>query len=185
MYSQEEKKYLLNLAHQAIAWALDTGKILAVDENNVPSNLKEKRACFVTLTIEGQLRGCIGHLEVIQPLYLDVIENAVSAAFNDPRFNPLTKKELLETEIEVSILTIATQLNFSSTADLLQKLRPGIDGVILEKDAKSATFLPQVWLEMPDKAEFLSSLCLKAGLGANDWQTSEIKVSTYQVEIVK
>lgn len=168
-------------------WAIDdhfiTGNILKIGEDELPSDkFKEQQPCFVTLTIAGKLRGCIGHLEAIQPLYLDIIENSVAAAFNDYRFTPLTKEEFNNIDIEISILSKPQTLEFSSPDDLLNKLTPGTDGVILRRQKNSATYLPQVWEEISDKKEFLSSLCAKAGLEEHDWEKPGLEVMTYTVE---
>lgn len=183
MFSQPEKDYLLNLARRSIKNYLGSNQRLKISEDEVPSKrLKEERACFVTLTIEEELRGCIGHILPIQELYQDVIDNAVSAAFQDPRFFPLTGEELQKVKIEISILTVPQLLLFTSPSDLLIKLQPGKDGVILKKNYQQATFLPQVWEELPKKEDFLKHLCEKAGLSSNCWQEKDLKIETYQVE---
>jgi AmmeMemoRadiSam system protein A len=137
---------------------------------------------FVTLTIAGQLRGCIGNLTSNESLASGVRRNAINAAFHDPRFAPLSPSELECVSIEVSILSEPRPLDYREGADLLKKLRPNIDGVILRKDLSSATFLPQVWEQLPQPQDFLTHLCLKAGLAADAWQQSELEVSTYQVQ---
>lgn len=127
-------------------------------------------ACFVTLTKKGRLRGCIGTLEAHRNLLDDLLENTVAAATRDPRFRPLVRKELDEVSLEVSILTPAVKLNYENTDDLLTKLKPGIHGVILSQGGKHATFLPQVWEQLPDKPTFLTHLCQKAGMDGNCWK---------------
>ncbi|MSU75586.1 MAG: AmmeMemoRadiSam system protein A [Candidatus Magasanikbacteria bacterium] len=189
MFIESEKKILLRLARQSIEYFLDTGKKLVLGRDSsrpvpTPESFIEPRACFVTLTKDFELRGCIGSLEAIRPLYLDVIENAYAAAFEDGRFFSVTKEELSEIHIEVSVLTPPQPLVFSSADELLNKLTVGVDGVIISKGNKSATYLPQVWDEILDKNDFLSSLCLKADLAPDDWQKPGIKVETYQVEII-
>lgn len=177
---------MLGLARRAIGHYIETSNLLEIPESELPSKkLKENLACFVTLTINGKLRGCIGHLEAVEPLYQDIIGNAVSAAFNDYRFEQLTKKEFAGTDIEISVLSKPEPLSFSSPEDLLDKLKPDIDGIILRKGDLSATYLPQVWEELPDKNLFLSSLCEKAGLGVMDWKKPGIEIGTYTVEAVK
>ncbi|MBI5731846.1 MAG: AmmeMemoRadiSam system protein A [Candidatus Magasanikbacteria bacterium] len=182
MFSFQQKQYLLSLARRALTHYLTTGQVLKIESNEVPAELKEIRACFVTLTIQGNLRGCIGHILPIQRLYQDVIENAISAAFQDSRFPPLTQSELPKTKIEISILSLPKPLIFNSPSDLLSKLAPNQDGVILKLGFNQATFLPQVWEELPQKEEFLSHLCLKAGLGPICWKEPDIKIDIYQVE---
>ena len=182
MYSPEEKQFLLALARRAIEHYFDTGKVLKVGAGEITSEkLKDKLACFVTLTIGRQLRGCIGHILPVQELYLDVIENAVSAAFEDPRFNPLSKEEFDKIKIEISVLTVPAPLKFSTPEELIKKLRPKIDGVILKRGRQQATFLPQVWEELSNPKEFLGHLCLKAGLEEECWRR-DLNVETYQAE---
>ena len=137
---------------------------------------------FVTLTIDGQLRGCIGNLTSDEPLVSGVRRNAINAAFHDPRFSPLSASELDSVSIEVSILSEPCPLYYREASDLLEKLRPRIDGVIVRKDLASATFLPQVWEQLPQPKDFLSQLCLKAGLAADAWQHSGLEVLIYQVQ---
>lgn len=186
MYSLEEQKFLLSLARQSIEFYLLNEEMLEIRESSIPSEaLLEARACFVTLTLAGQLRGCIGHITPTQRLYLDVVDNAVSSAFEDRRFSPLTSKDLEQVEIEISVLTLPKPLFFSSQEDLLAKLRPGVDGIILKYGRNQATFLPQVWDELSKKEEFLSQLCLKAGLANDAWRKPGLEVATYEVEAFK
>ncbi len=143
-----------------------------------------QRSCgvFVTLTINGQLRGCIGNLTSNEPLASGVRRNAINAAFHDPRFAPLSASELDQIEIEISILSEPQPLIYRDGDDLLNKLRPNIDGVIIRKEAASATFLPQVWEQLPKPQDFLVHLCMKAGLTSDSWRNSELEVSIYQVQ---
>ncbi len=186
MYSEEERKFILQLAREAIIYYLDNNLELVKEEVNVSSDkLKQKQSCFVTLTINGELRGCVGHLEATEPLYRDVIENAVGAAFRDNRFEPLRKDELEKIAIEVSVLSSPQVLEYKNVRELLARLRPEIDGVIIEKGEAGATYLPQVWEELKTPEEFLSSLCLKAGLEEEEWEKGTLKVLTYTVEIIE
>ncbi len=137
---------------------------------------------FVTLKLKGQLRGCIGSLSASDPLAEGVRRNAVNAAFHDPRFSPLTESELGQIEIEVSVLTDPQPLAFSDPEDLLRKLRAHVDGVIIRQGHASATFLPQVWEQLPKKEDFLGHLCLKAGLPRDAWKRGKLEVATYQVQ---
>jgi len=137
---------------------------------------------FVTLKHKGKLRGCIGSLSASDPLAEGVRRNAINAAFHDPRFSPLTEKELGQVEIEVSVLTEPQPLAFRDPEDLLRKLRANVDGVIIRQGHASATFLPQVWEQLPKKEDFLSHLCLKAGLPRDAWKRGKLEVSTYQVQ---
>lgn len=141
-----------------------------------------RRGTFVTLTLAGKLRGCIGNLFPTDPLAESIRRNAVHAAFQDPRFPPLTEEELGRVSIEVSILTDPQPLPFSSAQDLLQKLRPHLDGVIIRQGHASATFLPQVWCQLTNAEDFLDHLCLKAGLPRDAWKRFRLEVATYQVQ---
>lgn len=141
-------------------------------------------ASFVTLTSGrapgGALRGCIGSLEARRPLRADVEANAVAAALHDPRFAPLTARELDDTVVEVSVLSVPAALPAADEAELLARLRPGVDGVVLSACGRRATFLPQVWEQLPDPADFLARLRRKAGLPADYWGR-DIVVETYTV----
>lgn len=182
MYSLSEKQYLIKLSRQAIERYLADKTILTIDAATLPATLQEKRACFVTLTKDFELRGCIGSLEPYQALYLDVIQNSLSAAFEDDRFFPVSKEELPDLVIDISVLSLPQPLIFSSPDDLLNKLTIGVDGVVVTKEGKSATYLPQVWDEILDKHDFMSSLCLKADLAPDAWQKPGCAVATYRVE---
>ena len=137
---------------------------------------------FVTLKIHGQLRGCIGNLTSTESVIEGIKRNAINAAFHDPRFSPLSDDELDETQIEVSILTEPRPLEYQDGQDLTKKLRVNVDGVIIRKSHASATFLPQVWEQLPQPEDFLGHLCLKAGLPSDAWKNSELEVLTYQVQ---
>ena len=137
---------------------------------------------FVTLKHKGALRGCIGSLSASDPLAEGVRRNAINAAFHDPRFSPLTEKELGQVEIEVSVLTEPQALAFGDPEDLLRKLRANVDGVIIRQGYASATFLPQVWEQLPKKEDFLGHLCIKAGLPRDAWKSGNLEVATYQVQ---
>jgi AmmeMemoRadiSam system protein A len=176
-----DKDILLKLARSAIAAVLFKDLEVIRPKEASPA-LKEKRGCFVTLHKKGALRGCIGTIEPVRPLFSNVEENAVSSAFKDPRFPPVTPDELPEIEIEISILTVPKILEFDNGKDLLVKLKPGVHGVILSQDWRSATFLPQVWEQLPNKREFLENLCLKGGMKRNCWENSETVVKVYEVE---
>ena len=167
---------LLKLARSEIAAKLGH----EADAPIQASWLAEPGASFVTLTRQGELRGCIGTLEAHRPLGLDVRENAVAAAFRDPRFMPLTLAEFEEIRVEVSLLSPAEPLAVASEADVLANLRPGIDGVVFEYGHYRSTFLPQVWEQLPDPAEFLAHLKRKAGLAADFW-ADQVRLSRYTV----
>ncbi len=137
---------------------------------------------FVTLSREGTLRGCIGTLFATQPIRRSVAENAVNAALHDYRFPPVTAEELGGLQVEVSVLSEPERLLFRDARDLVRRLRPGIDGVILDAAGRRATFLPQVWEQLPRPGDFLSQLCRKAGLPGDCWQQDGIGVRVYQVQ---
>jgi len=142
--------------------------------------LTKQGACFVKLTQQGKLCGCIGTLEAFRSLLEDVKSNAKSAAFHDPRFSPLTGEELKYTEIEVSLLSPMQALNFSNEQQALEQLQPGIDGLVFEFGRYRSTFLPQVWEQLPDTKDFIAHLKQKAGVNPDFW-SNEIKLSRYTV----
>ncbi|MBW1998156.1 MAG: AmmeMemoRadiSam system protein A [Deltaproteobacteria bacterium] len=180
--TEEEGEYLVSLARKTIEERL-LNRESPGDPVPVPSGkFKEKRGTFVTLTIDGHLRGCIGHIVPQESVLEGVKVNAVNAAFKDPRFPPLSKEELEKIKIEVSILTDPRPLDYRDAQDLLEKLRPEVDGVIIKKGYHQATFLPQVWEQLPDKKEFLTHLCVKAGLNGDEWKNGDLEVLTYQVQ---
>ncbi len=180
--NQAEQGILLRIAREALDSSVRGEPLPAIPLPALPEPLQENGASFVTLTIEGQLRGCIGALEAYQPLALDVQEHAVAAALQDYRFPNVRPTELSFIEIEVSVLTPRSPLAYDSPQDLIQKLRPGIDGVVLQDGFRKATFLPQVWDQISDPEQFLSQLCLKMGANADLWRTKHIQVFTYQVQ---
>lgn len=179
VYTNSEKEFMLNLARDTIKTYLTTGKKPKIELTNLTNSLKETKACFVTLNKDGELRGCIGNLEASEPLYQCIINNAINAAVNDPRFPEVKISELQDIEIEISVLTDPKKLDYSTTEDMLNRLRPNIDGVILRKGFRQATFLPQVWEQLPIKEEFLGNLCMKAGLN-RDCFKEDPEISTYQ-----
>ncbi len=181
--SEKHGQALVKMARRTIEDSLD---IRVNSEDPADAVLKdavmrEKHGVFVTLTKRGQLRGCIGFLEGRESVVDAVRHNAMNAAFSDPRFPPLKVSELKDLDIEVSVLTDPKVLEYRGPSDLLAKLNPGIDGVIIRYGLSSATFLPQVWEQLPGKGEFLSHLCLKAGLPTNAWKKNSLEVLTYQV----
>lgn len=175
-------KDLLKLARESIKSELE-GKELKVSES-LGKKYSEKKACFVTLTINGDLRGCIGSLEARQELWKDVIGNARSAAFRDPRFYELTEKELEKVKIEISVLSKPEKIVYNNVEDLLFKIKPKKDGLIIKLGFYSATYLPQVWEQISIKEEFLESLCRKAGLSGDFWKSGKLEVWKYSVDSV-
>jgi AmmeMemoRadiSam system protein A len=179
----ERGRVLLALAREAIAAALDLLPSAArrpAPELAAPW-LRAPGACFVTLTRQSRLRGCIGSVRARRPLVDDVRANARAAALSDPRFPPLTAGELPETRIEVSLLSAASPLPAASEDEALAALRPGIDGIILEIGGEShATFLPQVWENLPSPRDFLAHLKQKAGLPPGFW-SPDLRLHRYTV----
>ncbi|MCP4125621.1 MAG: AmmeMemoRadiSam system protein A [Gammaproteobacteria bacterium] len=177
----EDRDRLLQLARDSIQHGLTRGSAMRVDDNSYPARLREKLACFVTLNRNGALRGCIGHLEAEQPLVKDVAENAFAAAFRDPRFPPVSEREVAGLEIHISILSPSHPMEFGSEQDLIQQLRPGQDGLILECRGHRGTFLPSVWESLPDAQSFLMNLKLKAGLATDFW-SEDVRISRYTTD---
>ena len=177
-----EKHTLLRLAREAMEHSVRGKKLPPLDRNSLTPHLREQGVSFVTLTIDSELRGCIGALEAYQPLVDDVREHAVAAALDDPRFRPVDETELDKIKLEVSRLTAPQLLEYSSNTDLLAKLRPHIDGVILKSDFRRATFLPQVWDKISNPEDFLDHLCAKMGAKSNLWRNTKLQVYIYQVE---
>lgn len=185
-FSEAQGQVLVKLARKTIMDKLGVDDSEPVSEDLL-SALKDDRfklhyGTFVTLKIKGELRGCIGNLTSTEAVLHGVKRNAVNAAFHDPRFSPLSKDELDRTEIEVSILTEPQPLVFRDEQDLIKKLRAHVDGVIIRKGHSGATFLPQVWEQLPRPEDFLTHLCRKAGLPSDAWKNSELEVLTYQVQ---
>jgi penicillin-binding protein 1C len=180
--TQFEKITLLRIARESIEAAVRNEILPEIDLSSLPPALQETGASFVTLTIDGRLRGCIGTLEAYQPLAEDVREHAVAAALEDYRFPPLREAELEIVEIEVSRLTPTRNLAYDKPQDLPLLLQPFIDGVVLQDGYHKATFLPQVWEQLPDPEEFLTHLCLKMGVPGNLWKQKILQVGLYSVE---
>lgn len=169
--TEKEGRYLVKIAFQSIEYYFRKGCKIEIKPAEVPGRrLVEDGACFVTLYKDGQLRGCIGSLEASRPLVLDVADNALNAAFGDPRFHPLNPQELNGVKIEISVLTPQKKLDVKLAEDLLGRLVPGRHGITIQKGWARATFLPVVWEQIPDKQEFLAHLCMKAGLQPEEWK---------------
>lgn len=168
---------LPSLARAAIASRFG----LSLDNRNDMHFLQEHGACFVTLTQTGQLRGCIGSLQAYRPLLDDVKENAMAAAFRDPRFKPLAAFEYNEICIEVSLLSPLKSMTFDNEEDALTQFQPGVDGVVMHCGDKRGTFLPQVWESLPEPRSFLQELKRKAGLPGDFW-SDEIRLFRYHVD---
>ena len=178
--SETERQYLLSLARSHITAEFD-GRVEAERPIDLTDGILTHCGCFVTLQKAGALRGCIGTIESTHSLVDGVKQNAINAAFRDPRFPPLEASELPDVNIEISVLSVPSLMRYTDTDDLLDKLKPDVHGVIISKGWHSATFLPQVWQQLPRKREFLEHLCMKASLGKNCWRESDISVKVYTV----
>lgn len=175
--TKADRSFLLSLARNTIDYAFkNSGKLMPIEESEIPENLKEKRGVFVTLNENNKLRGCIGYIEPIEKLYKAVQLNALSASFEDTRFNPLSQDELKDVTIEISILTIPKETGFKD-------IRKNIDGVVLRQGNRGATYLPQVWENIEDEEEFFGSLCQKAGLDWDCYKEKETQFFTYEAEV--
>jgi uncharacterized protein len=183
-HDAEQGRMLLALAREAINRGMGELAHASKPADRTESWLTEPGAVFVTLTQQGELRGCMGSLEAHRPLVEDLRANARAAAFSDPRFPPLGEEELDATQVEVSILSSPEPMRFQNETNLLAQLRPGIDGVILEHGWHRATFLPQVWEQLPDPHQFMVHLKRKAGLAPDFW-ADDIRISRYSVEKFK
>lgn len=179
-----EQKELLRLARKTIADACRQGLPPEVEQRSYPAAFMEQRATFVTLQKNNELRGCIGSLQAHRPLIEDIVHNAFAAAFRDFRFQPVTETELSDLEVEISILGPMTEMNVSSEEDLLAQLVPGKDGLVIESALYSATFLPQVWEQLPTPGQFLLHLKQKAGMPLDLWPEN-MKCSCYTCNKLK
>ena len=183
-YGDSEKRFLLNLARTTLAHVATNPDWLGpkLSVKDVPPKLAETKACFVTLTERGELRGCVGHIFPQEPLYQAIEDNARNAATRDPRFLRVLPDEVDKIKIEISVLTEPQPLRFNSPEDLFGKLQPYADGVVLKIGSRGATFLPQVWEQIPDKVEFLNRLSEKAGCEPSAWRGKDTSISIYHVE---
>lgn len=177
-WSLAERQTLLQLARESIRSPLEGETQFNINLDRFPARLTQERASFVTLNIDGQLRGCIGSLNAHRPLVLDVAHNAQAAAFKDPRFKAVTHAEYQQLDVHISILSRATPLLVNSLQSLEQALRPGIDGLIIKEGTRQATYLPSVWSQLPDPGQFIRELRRKAGLHPEGWNT-DTEVFTY------
>lgn len=179
-----EKETLLSVAREAILYSTQNKKLPRFNLNDYSNNLIENGASFVTLHTKhnNKLRGCIGSLEAFQPLIQDVQVHAFAAAMEDYRFPPVKFEEVDNIHIEISRLTPPIPITYTNPEELPKLLRPGVDGVIIQDGYKRATFLPQVWQQLPDPELFLSQLCSKMGVNSKLWQTKILDVSIYEVE---
>ena len=183
-YSQEDREVLLNIARLSINEGLKNNRPLNIGAVEYNENLQQQRASFVTLENAGALRGCIGSLQAYRALARDVAENAFAAAFKDPRFPALKEDEYKRISIHISVLSQPEAIIFKSEKNLLQQIRPGIDGLILTDVGHCGTFLPSVWEQLPTVEMFLMHLKNKAGLASNYWSDT-IQVERYTTEMIE
>jgi len=160
---------LRRFAFECIEYTLEYGGLPTIDHAAGPASWREPRACFVTLREQRELRGCIGTFDATRPILTNVAMNAHRAAFADPRFPPVVPEELPLLEVEISLLGPTRPFPVASRADLLSRLVPGVDGLIVHDGARHATFLPAVWESLPKPSGFVDELLRKAGLPADDW----------------
>jgi len=184
MLSKKQGNILVRLARQTIAHHLHLPVDAPVREAELADpDLQAKRGVFVTLNKQGALHGCIGSLVGQEAIIDGVRRHALNAAFHDTRFSPVTADEVPDLRIDISILSAPRPLAYNDGENLLKKLQPHVDGVILRAPGgASATFLPQVWEQLPDPQLFLRHLCLKAGLPQTAWQSGQLEIDTYQVQ---
>lgn len=178
-YSEQQQHYLLSLARQGVCESLMMGNVQLPDVTSLPAFVQSPRACFVTLEQGGRLRGCIGSLEAVRPLAHDILHNACGAALHDYRFTPLTESEPIS--IALSVLSRLEPLAFDCEEALLDQLRPGQDGILLQAGRKRATFLPSVWQSLNTPTVFIQELKRKAGLPVGYW-SPQIKAWRYSCE---
>lgn len=185
MLTNEEGNFLVKLARKSIETYLNDKKILDVPENT-PDTLKEEMGVFVTLDHDGLLRGCIGYPEPIKPLVNALIEVAISAAVQDPRFPPVTSIELNELHLEVSVLTKPRLIEVDESSMYPENIKIGEDGLIVESDFNRGLLLPQVAVEWKwDEKDFLTNTCIKAGLNPDCWLDQNVKIHKFQSQIFK
>ena len=170
---------LLGLARESIDYGFENKSPVPVRLEELPAALAEPAATFTTLRLAGALRGCCGRLEASQPLASDVAHSAFTAAFRDPRFEPLRRHEFVAISLEVSVLTPMESMQVADEADLLAQLQPGVDGLVIAEGWRRATFLPKVWESLPEPQRFLGQLKLKCGL-AEDYWSSRLEFRRYQ-----
>ncbi len=181
--SEHQGETLVRLARETIASLLGIKADNPLDQEMLSTPVfQEKRGVFVTLKKKGQLRGCIGSLVGFESIVDGIRHQAENAAFHDTRFNKVVAEELADIDIEISILTQPQPLEFSGPDDLIRKLRPQVDGVILRSGSYQATFLPQVWDQLANPEDFLGHLAMKAGLLKEGWKNAGVEIDTYQVQ---
>jgi len=179
--TEQERKTLLDVAIAALKHGLVWHVALPVDPRAHSAALQEEKATFVTLKQQGRLRGCVGTVEPFRPLVVDVAHSAFAAAFRDTRFPQLRAKELADLDVYISILSIPEEIQFDSELELLQRIRPGEDGLILEDGYNRGVFLPVMWAHLTTPNRFLEHLKVKAGLPEHHWSDT-VKVHRFANE---
>ncbi|MCJ7556344.1 MAG: AmmeMemoRadiSam system protein A [Gammaproteobacteria bacterium] len=179
----DQRSLLLKIARNSLESGLRHGHAGYPEPASMPENLRLPGACFVTLHKQGRLRGCIGSLEAREPMAQAVAGSAFAAGFQDPRFPPLCADELTQVDLEISILSPLQDLDVSSEQDLIGRLRPGIDGLLLDEGRHHAVYLPSVWAQIPDPGQFVGQLKLKGGWPADYWSES-MRVRLFQTESI-
>ncbi|MFH0711120.1 MAG: AmmeMemoRadiSam system protein A [Candidatus Aenigmatarchaeota archaeon] len=179
----QTKRFVIEFARKVIENFVKNENVLEIPKD-FPEELKSERGVFVTIFKNGELRGCIGYPYPTQSAIKNLREAAVGVT-RDPRFPPLKKGELEEIVIEVSILTEPKLIEVKKSKEYLERIEPHKDGLIIKNDMRSGLFLPQVWEQLPDKIEFLTHLCLKAGLSSDEWISDGTTIYKFQVEFVK
>lgn len=180
--SEPAQNLLLALARRTLIDCALGRALPHLESSEIPEEVVTLRACFTTLMRGGALRGCIGQLRATQPLWRAVIDSTAGAAMRDPRFPAVRSEEVREIRIELSVLGEATGLEYSTPDELLNQIRPGIDGLVLNCGSRASTFLPKVWEKLPEPVSFLEQLSLKAGLDKNAWQREDALISVYQTQ---
>jgi AmmeMemoRadiSam system protein A len=180
-HSLDERNILLNTAASSIHFGFVERRPLEVDLLKHPPRLQEFRNTFVTLYVRGEFQGCIGSMRAHTPLVQDVAKNAFSAAFQDRRGAPMSPTDLPDLKISISILSAPEPIQFLDEAELISRVRPGIDGLIVEEQGRHGTLLPSVWENIPDPGDFVRHVKLKAGLPSSYWSSS-IRYMRYRTE---
>ena len=182
-FNPDEEQNLLSIAYETIEFGLKNGEPLKVNARKYSTTLQNHSAAFTTLKCNNTLRGCTGTTEAKLPLISAVSHSAYNSAFHDSRFPPLQSSELDQLDISISILSQTEELSFSSEENLVEQIRPGVDGLLLEYDGRKGTLLPSVWDDIPDRHQFLSVVKQKAGFAKNFW-ANDIRISRYTTHII-
>lgn len=180
-YDDDMRRRLIELAEESIRYGVAHGRKPHVDLSSLGDWAAVPRATFVTVYLDGRLNGCIGMLAARRAVVEDIVSNAYGAAFEDPRFRPITEDDLPDVSVHIAILGELSPIDVHSDAELIEEMRPGIDGVVLDDGRRRGTFLPAVWEKLPDRVAFLNHLKLKAGMAPGEWP-SGLAVYRFEVE---